>query len=395
MKKIFSLSKILTTIFLVAGFIVYVVAMGIVGNENGEIPDEYIGFFIFDVVIFGTIILSLWNSRFSKATWPLMVCLIAFNLSYNSIYNISEFDHIIDGKGYPFISWFYFLFGVLCLIDIAIFLFSWFFKEKGKILRTIGLIILLICAIGWIVITVYYFNNNWVGDGIWAIALCLIWLGLVTGSLYIIDNKNNEVKEESDAKITETKFSITKLLSTIFFSAYFLTFIVYFILVNIKHPGIDAFEISIIIFNSIFVLAIILSLWVKRFNSAAKPVIMSMIAINLATNALHFITTYKSFSESKDLFFIILYFVIGVIALIGIISFALSLIFINNKKIFLIIVFSSLVVMTLGYMILIIYNLSTTFHIYGFLYTLSYILFWLGLDTSFLYLVKFTKKESA
>jgi len=63
MKVVFKLSRVLTTIFLIFGLGGYIAYVAVNKANGGRTTDDVNGWFIFDAIVFGAIIVGLWVKK--------------------------------------------------------------------------------------------------------------------------------------------------------------------------------------------------------------------------------------------------------------------------------------------------------------------------------------------
>ena len=125
----------LTTIFLILGFAVYLAYVIVNKANGGRTTDDVIGW-----IVFGAIIVGMWVKKAHALANPALICLVSINLAINSINTLSYYRWI----GNP---------------D----------KTRLNVWLAAGIID---CSTGYRV------------DGIWDLSICSIWLGMVFGLLY-------------------------------------------------------------------------------------------------------------------------------------------------------------------------------------------------------------------
>ncbi|MCI2068398.1 MAG: hypothetical protein LKJ88_02350 [Bacilli bacterium] len=137
MKAIIKQSRLLTTIFLLLGFAVYIAYLFVARSNNGTIPNEHVGWFVFDIIVFGAIILGMWREKDHALVDPALIGLISVNLAINSIDYLAEYRHIGDSNYTQINVWGQALVATACFIALIVFLLSYLFTSKASLLRLI------------------------------------------------------------------------------------------------------------------------------------------------------------------------------------------------------------------------------------------------------------------
>ncbi|MCI1735519.1 MAG: hypothetical protein LKM30_07305 [Bacilli bacterium] len=178
------MSKLLTMVFLGLGFIGYVVYLFVNTSLNGVVPADHIGWFVFDVLIFGAIIVGSWVKKANPIVIPCILVLVVVNLAVNSIDHLADFARLND-PDYGLFYWWHSLKAVTCFLALIAFLLTYLLPKQAKILNLIGIVLLFVSGLSFMAAAIFCFAKSGVASGIWYSSLFLIWLGLVFCSLYV------------------------------------------------------------------------------------------------------------------------------------------------------------------------------------------------------------------
>ncbi len=199
MKSLTKVSRILTTIFLFLGFVAFILYTIFNRKNGGSLCDEYIGWLIFDVIVFGAIIIGMWVKKANSIVNPSLIALVSINLAINSIDYISFYRYIGDASKSQVNVWLAALNATCCFIALILFLLSYLFTKKGRLLRMIGVLMLMEVCLGYLIAGIIDFSTAHTVDAIWDLTIFFIWLGMIFCSFYIEDERQKEI-ENSHAK---------------------------------------------------------------------------------------------------------------------------------------------------------------------------------------------------
>ncbi len=185
MKAITKQSRLLTTIFLLLGFVVYIVYLFIAKPNGSTIPDDHVGWFIFDIIVFGAIIVGLWLEKARALVEPAVIGLVSINLAINSINYLAYYRYIGDSNYVQINMWWAALTATVCFIALIVFLLSYLFTSKASLFRLIGIIMLLVVSLSYLTAGIVNLVHSYLVIGVWHLSISSIWMGMTFGSLYL------------------------------------------------------------------------------------------------------------------------------------------------------------------------------------------------------------------
>jgi hypothetical protein len=80
-----------------------------------------------------------------------------------------------------------------CFLALIAFLLSYLFVNKAKLLRVIGILMLLEVCLGYFAAGMIDCSTGYTVDGVWDFSIFSIWLGMVFGSLYLENEREKQV----------------------------------------------------------------------------------------------------------------------------------------------------------------------------------------------------------
>jgi hypothetical protein len=184
MKTIIKHSHLLTTIFLVLGFAVYLTYVIVNKQDGGRTTSDVVGWIVFDAIVFGAIIVGMWVKKARVLVDPALICLVSINLAINSIDYLAYYRYIGDSEKPQLNVWLASINATICFLALIAFLLSYLMANKGKILRYIGIAMLLEVTLGYLAAGIIDCSTGYSVDGIWDFSICAIWFGVVFGSLF-------------------------------------------------------------------------------------------------------------------------------------------------------------------------------------------------------------------
>jgi hypothetical protein len=192
MKVIFRQSRLLTTVFLCLGFVAYILYIIFNKLNGGSLCNEYFGWLVFDVIVFGAIIVGMWVKKAHALVNPSLIALTSINLAINSIDYLAFYRYIGDSTKPQLNVWLAALNATACFIALIVFLLSYLIVSKTKLLRMIGIIMLIEVSLGYLFAGIMDFSTAHHVDGIWDLTIFCIWVGMVFGSLYRQDEREKQ-----------------------------------------------------------------------------------------------------------------------------------------------------------------------------------------------------------
>jgi hypothetical protein len=185
MKAIIKHSHLLTTIFLLLGFAVYIAYVIVNLQNGGRTTDDVVGWIIFDAIVFGAIIVGMWVKKAHALVDPALICLVSINLAINSINYLSYYRWIGNDSKPQLNVWLAAINATCCFIGLIASLLSYLVVSKAKLFRIIGTVMLLEVCLGYFAAGIIDCSTGYSVDGVWDFSIFSIWLGMVSGSLYI------------------------------------------------------------------------------------------------------------------------------------------------------------------------------------------------------------------
>lgn len=185
-------SRLLTSFFLLAGFAVYLVYVFYNLPNGGRTTDDVTGWIVFDAIVFTAIIVGMWVEKARPIVTPAIICLVSINLAINSINYLAYYHYIGDSEKPQLNVWLASLNATACYIALLCFLLSYLFNKKGKLLRLIGIGMLLEVTLGYFVAGILDCSKGYPVDGVWDFSIFSIWLGVVFASLFLEGEREKE-----------------------------------------------------------------------------------------------------------------------------------------------------------------------------------------------------------
>jgi len=197
MKAIIKQSRLLTTIFLILGFAVYLAYVIVNKANGGRTTDDVIGWIVFDTIVFGAIIVGMWSKKAHALVSPALFCLVSINLAINSINTLSYYRWIGNPDKAQLNVWLAAINATCCFIGLLFFLLSYLVTSKAKLFRIIGILMVVEVCLGYFAAGIIDLSTGYHVDGIWDLSIFSIWLGMVFGLLYVEGDREKQAGEIS------------------------------------------------------------------------------------------------------------------------------------------------------------------------------------------------------
>jgi lipopolysaccharide export LptBFGC system permease protein LptF len=132
----------------------------------------------------GAIIVGMWAKKARALVAPDLICLTSVNLAINSIDYLAYYRYIGDSSKTQLNVWLASINATVCFLALLVFLLSYLFPSKAKLLRIIGIAMLTEISLGYLAAGIIDFSTGYSIDGAWDLAIWCIWVGMVFGPLY-------------------------------------------------------------------------------------------------------------------------------------------------------------------------------------------------------------------
>ena len=195
MNAITKQSHLLTTIFLILGFAIYITYVIVNKANGGRTTDDVIGWIVYDTIVFGAIIVGMWVKKAHALVDPALICLVSINLAINSINTLSYYRWIGNPDKTRLNVWLAAINAACCFIGLLFFLLSYLVTSKAELFRTIGTLMALEVCLGYLAAGIIDCSTGYRIDGIWDLSICSIWLGMVFGLLYVEGDREKQAAE--------------------------------------------------------------------------------------------------------------------------------------------------------------------------------------------------------
>jgi hypothetical protein len=81
----------------------------------------------------------------------------------------------------------------VCFLALIVFLLSYLFQSKAKLLRLIATAMLVEISLGHLATGIIDFTRGYPVDGVWDLAIWCIWFSMVWGSLNLEDEREKQL----------------------------------------------------------------------------------------------------------------------------------------------------------------------------------------------------------